>query len=326
MSAISQRPSSATTVAQDNIVYGAIHLDVSDRDRSVAFWAGLIGLQVLSAAPDEVRLGVGDRELLVLHPGATTPTPRGHSGLYHLALHLPSEAEFARVLLRIAQADYPQAPTDHVMHWATYLDDPDGIGLELSFETLDRFSHYTSVGGRPAVVDSQGQIRSAVDHLDLQEVISFLPDRELGQPLPEQTRVGHIHLHVGDLQAAVDFYRDVIGFTPNSREPLLRMADMRAGGSFPHRIALNEWQGQGAPQRPAGTAGLRQFELRLRSPQEFAAAVARFEALSGGAAAPVPGGTLIHDPAGNAIALGLEVDPVGAAVTAPTTANAAATA
>jgi len=306
MSATSLRPNPATTTAQDSIVYGAIHLDVSDRDRSVAFWAGLIGLQVLSTTDDEVRLGVEGRELLVLHPGASAPTPHGHSGLYHLALHLPSEAEFARVLLRIAQADYPQAPTDHIMHWATYLDDPDGIGLELSFETLDRFSHYTSEGGRPAVVDSHGQLRSAVDHLDLQEVISFLPDRDLESPLPEQTRVGHIHLHVGDLQPSVDFYRDVVGFIPNVQEPLFRMADMQAGGSFPHRIALNEWQGHAAPQRPAGTAGLNHFELRLRSQEELTAAVARYEAVSGAAAEQQSEGLLIHDPAGNAVRLAVE--------------------
>jgi catechol 2,3-dioxygenase len=320
MSATSLRPSPATTTAQDSIVYGAVHLDVSDRDRSVAFWAGLIGLQVLSTAESEVRLGVEGRELLVLHPGASTPTPRGHSGLYHLALHLPSEAEFARVLLRIAQADYPQAPTDHIMHWATYLADPDGIGLELSFETLDRFSHYTSAGGRPAVVDNQGQLRSAVDQLDLQEVISFLPDRELGQPLPEQTRVGHIHLHVSDLQNSADFYRNVVGFIPNMQEPLFGMADMQAGGSFPHRIALNEWQGHGAPQRPAGTAGLNHFELRLRSQEQLKAAVAEYKALAGTAAEQQSDGMLIRDPAGNTITLAVEP----AALAAPGAAAAVA--
>jgi catechol 2,3-dioxygenase len=306
MSAISQRPNPVTSTAEDSVVYGAIHLDVSDRDRAVRFWSDLIGLEVLSAADSQVHLGVEGRELLVLHPGASGPTPRGHSGLYHLALHLPSEAEFARVLLRIAQAGYPQAPTDHIMHWATYLDDPDGIGLELTFETLDRFSHFTSDGGRFMVVDSEGQPRRPTDQLDLNEVISFLPDRNLTQPLPAGTRVGHIHLHVADIPAAVSFYGDVVGFLPNEREPLLGMADMRAGGSFPHRIAVNEWQGHGAPQRPSGTAGLRHFELRLRSDAELATAVARFEAASGTAAQQGPDGIALSDPSGNAVTLAVE--------------------
>ena len=151
-----------------------------------------------------------------------------------------------------------------------------------------------------------GQARGAVEHLDIQEVISFLPDRDLAQPLPAQTRVGHIHLHVADLQKSVDFYGEVIGFRPNAWEPLFGMADMQAGGSFPHRIALNEWQGHGAPQRPAGTAGLRRFELRVRSQDQLAAVVARYEALAGEAAGQGPDGVLIHDPAGNSITLAVE--------------------
>jgi len=292
------RPTPVQSLAQDSVVYGAVHLDVTDRDRALQFWSGLVGLELLRSEPDAVHLGVEDRELLVLHPGAVAPTPRGHSGLYHLALHLPSEAEFARVLLRIAQAQYPQAPTDHIMHWATYLWDPDGIGLELTFETLDRFDRYGSDEGRPFVVDSRGARRRPTDQLDVQEVLSHLGDRDISRPLPAGTRVGHIHLHVGDLAEAASFYSGVVGFTPNMQEPLIGMADMTAGGSFPHRLALNIWQGQGAAQRPAGSAGLRHFELRLRSQSELDAALARAEA--------VGAGELIRDPAGNALTLGLE--------------------
>jgi catechol 2,3-dioxygenase len=296
MSVTIPRPTPAQSLVDERIVYGAVHLDVTDRSRAVGFWSGLVGLEVLGDGADGLRLGVEDRELVVLHPGATEPTPRGHSGLYHLALHLPSEAEFARVLLRIAQADYQQAPTDHIMHWATYLWDPDGIGLELSFETLDRFSHYTFANGHPVVIDSSGATRRATDHLDLQEVISYLDDRDLSRPLPTGTRVGHIHLHVGDIAENVDFYRDTIGFTPNMQEPLIGMADMHADGGFPHRLAMNVWQGEGASQRPTGTAGLRHFELRVRSEAELEAISDRLGAPSG----------LVHDPSGNALTLTLE--------------------
>lgn len=298
----SHRPTPAQSTAEDAITYGAIHLDVTDADRSVAFWGGLIGLQTLARDRDEVRLGVEDRELLVLHPGASPGSQRGHSGLYHLAVHLPSEAEFARVLLRIAEMNYPQAPTDHIMHWATYLDDPDGIGLELSFETLDRFSHYTAAGGRPMIVDSQGQLRRPTDQLDLEEVISYLPDGNLSAPLPAQTRIGHIHLHVADIPASLDFYREAIGFAPNVELPF-GMADMRAGGSFPHRIAMNIWQGQGAPQRPAGTAGLRHFELQLASKEALTSATSRLANTTGVEPADLPGCVMTHDPSGNALAL-----------------------
>lgn len=287
------RPAPAQSTASDCATWGPVHLDVTDERRSLEFWNGVVGLQVLGRSEDVVRLGVDDAELLVLHPGASRPAGRGHSGLYHLAIHLPSEAEFARVLGRLLTRRYPNAPTDHIMHWATYLDDPDGIGLELSFETLDRFGSYVDGGGRPMVLDADGGIRGGVEPLDLHEVFSHLDDRDLERPLPAGTRIGHTHLHVAAIEPALDFY-EAIGFTRNVNLWGLGMADMHAGGSFPHRLAVNVWQGAGAPQPPPGTAGLRHLVLELRSASALAAAAGRV-----GAGESTGDGVIVHDPAGN---------------------------
>lgn len=289
--------------AGDFATYGPIHLNVTDLERSLGFWHELLGLEVHERSKEEVRLGVADATLLVLRPGAQWRAQRGYSGLYHLAVHLPSEAEFARVLLRLGAAEYPQAPTDHVMSWATYVEDPDGLGLELSLETVDRFGGYVddpSLG--LAVLDSEGRRRSGVAPLDVEEVLSYLPDRDLERPMPAATRAGHIHLHVGDLQAAVDFYTSGVGFTLNMANPRLGFADMSAGGAFPHRLAVNTWQGRGAPPPPAGTAGLHHFELVLRSPAELDATAARLTAM-GRTIERRTDGLFLHDPAGNGLLL-----------------------
>ena len=118
----------------DFITFGPVHLDVVDVERSLAFWRDLVGLRRLGDG-DEAQLGVDGEPLLVLHEGAATPVRRGHTGLYHLAIHLPTEREYARVLARLIASGHPIAPTDHVMSKAVYLDDPDGIGLELTLET-----------------------------------------------------------------------------------------------------------------------------------------------------------------------------------------------
>lgn len=274
---VENRPTPVETTASDFAPWGPVHLDVTDGERSLAFWRDLVGLELLHERGGELRLGVDDAELVVLHPGAAQPVPRGHAGLYHLAIHLPSEAAFARVLARLFTARYPNSPTDHVMHWATYLDDPDGIGLELSFETLDRFGHYELDGRHPGLVDSDGRRRDAVAALDLAEVFGHLPDQDFARPLPAQTRIGHLHLHVSELEPAVRFY-EAVGFTPG---PLLLrgMAELSAGGSFPHRLALNVWQGVGAPPRPEGAAGLRQADVCLRSMGDLEASVERLRAL-----------------------------------------------
>jgi len=274
------RPGPAQTTTADRVTYGAVHLDVTDLDASLRFWAGAVGLTVLERGGDgSARLGVEDHELVVLHPGATSPVRRGHTGLYHLAIHLPSEAEFARSLARLSAAGVRQAPTDHVMHWATYAWDPDGIGLELSFETLDRFDAWVTDHGDLGVRHTDGRVTSGRDPLDLDEVFSYLPDRDVARPMPAGTRIGHVHLHVADLDAAVTFYAGH-GFELHHLMDGFGMAELSAGGSFPHRLALNTWQGAGAPPPPEGTAGLRHVELR-------------------GAGAPAT----LRDPAGNALVL-----------------------
>lgn len=302
---VAGRPAPAESTAADGPTYGPVHLDVRDESRSLAFWRDLIGLQVLGRGDDTVRLGVADADLLVLHPGAVRPAARGHSGLYHLAIHLPSEAEFARVLGRLLTRQVPNSPTDHIMHWATYLDDPDGIGLELSFETLDRFGGYVGGSGRPMILDSDGRRRGGVEPLDLQEVFSHLPNRDLERALPAGTRIGHLHLHVGAIEPALAFY-ELVGFSANVNLWGFGMADMSAGGSFPHRLALNTWQGEGVSRPPAGTAGLRHSVVSLRSDAELTAAIVALEE-SGAAVTEASDGTvdgavdgaMVADPSGN---------------------------
>ncbi len=283
---------------EETIAHGAVHLDVTDLPRAVAFWRDLLGLTDLGEADGVARLGAGGRELIVLHAGAVRGPQRGHSGLYHVALHLPDEREFARVLARLSAARYPQAPTDHIFSKATYLDDPDGIGLELTLETPERMSEMRVSGNQIVLIDSDGRPRSPVEPLDTEEVFSHLGgDADLDVPLPAATKVGHVHLHVADLEAANAFYRDQLGFEEHTFL-LIGMADLHTGGSFPHRMALNVWQGVGAPQPPPGTAGLRHFTIVARDEPGRAAIVARLEAA--GIDLEAEGDDLFaRDPAGN---------------------------
>jgi len=261
----------------DRITYGAVHLDVIDVERSLAFWRDLIGLGELDRAGDEARLGVDGRELIVLHPGAERGPVRGRSGLYHVAVHLPNEAEFARVLSRIAAAGVPQAPTDHIFSKATYLNDPDGIQLELTLETPERAGEITIGQGSITIRDSDGRLRGMTETLDVREVLWHLEDRDFDRPLPPGTSVGHLHLHVADLEATRRFYADVIGFQDHTIVPEIGFGNLSAGGRFPHRFAFNVWQGVGAPPSPPGTAGLRSFELAVE-PGTLAATRDRLDA------------------------------------------------
>ena len=289
-------PTPTSTPSAELAALGPVHLDVTDADRSVAFWRDLIGLQPRGKEGDAVSLGTEKETLLVLHPGATSPVRRGYAGLYHLAIHLPDEPEFARVLARLFAARTFMSPTDHVMSKAIYLDDPDGIGLEFTLETPERVRSMRMTPSGPEIIDASGRHRSGRDPLDVQEVLRTLPDEDISRPLPVGTKIGHVHLHVADISTSQRFYRDDLGFIDANH--FGSGADFHANGRFKHRIAINVWQGVGVSQPPAGVAGLRHFTIRFDTPERLQAALGRIDE-----ATPHPDGHLVRDPAGNAMVL-----------------------
>jgi len=74
-----------------------------------------------------------------------------------------------------------------------------------------------------------------------------------------QTRIGHVHLTVANLDRALAFYRDVLGFEVTTRYG--REAVFMSAGGYHHHIALNTWAGEGAPAPAPGTTGLYHFAI-----------------------------------------------------------------
>ncbi|MCU0307997.1 MAG: VOC family protein [Thermoleophilia bacterium] len=292
----------APVIGADRIAYGPVHLDVTEAERSLAFWRDLIGLTEVGRERDAVHLGAGGQGLVVLHPGAARGARRGHRGLYHVALHLPDAAEFARVVARLATLRVPQSPTDHIFSMATYLHDPDGLMLEITLETPERFAGFEITPQRVVMRDADGRLRGPTEPLDVQAVFTHLPDRALTEPVAEGAFIGHVHLHVPDLRAAVAFYRDAVGFDEHMVMASIGMADLSAGGRFPHRIALNDWNGPGATPPPPGTAGLRHVELILAGDGALPALGERLEGV-GARHEPAPDGVWTADPAGTRLLL-----------------------
>jgi catechol 2,3-dioxygenase len=241
---------------------GAVHIAVTDGERAKFFWTQVVGLTLLGEDDDTIRLGAGGRELVVLHPGATGPVMRGRTGLYHLALHLPARKDLAIATARLFALRVPNAPTDHTVTETTYLSGPDGNGIELTFETPDR-GEFVIVNGRYMARMADGSVREGNAAVDLDSLFGELTETDdLAAPMPAGTRIGHVHLHVSDLAAADDFYRNLIGFAPFMSMPSIQMADYSlATTRVPHALALNTWQGRGATPAPEGVAGLRRVTL-----------------------------------------------------------------
>lgn len=120
-----------------------------------------------------------------------------------------------------------------------------------------------------------------------------------------QTRIGHVHLTVSDLDRALAFYRDVLGFEVTATYG--RDAVFVSAGGYHHHIGLNTWAGRGAPRPAAGSTGLYHFAILFPDRAALAGAVRRVlehgVALEGASDHGVSEAVYLRDPDGNGIEL-----------------------
>lgn len=293
------KPHPADQKLPENARLGAVHLDVTDGENSKAFWTRYIGLTLLLESDEAIELGVGSEPLIVLHPGASEPVVRRRTGLYHVAIHVPTQKELARLAARLYGLGWEHSPTDHTETMATYTSDPDGNGIEITFETPDRGSLARGEADYAAIL-ADGTVRGGTEPLDVDMLLSALEESDdLNAPMPDGTRIGHVHLHVNNIEAAREFYIQQLGMGDMRWFDKFRMSDFSLATSYvPHAFAINTWNGTTASPRPEGTAGLREWELIVTDESELTALSERLS--SSGTVHQLNGNVLrAKDPAGN---------------------------
>ena len=264
---------------------GPVHLTVSDLDRSLPFYEGVIGLQTRARDGHAAALGAGGEDVVVLHENPDARPAGRHAGLYHYALLFPTRAELARAAVRVATTRTAiQGASDHLTHEAIYLPDPDGIGIELA---ADR--------PRERWPDLSAVYRGGPQPLDVADLLSVVHGEPPVAQAEAGVRVGHVHLHVSDLEPATRFYRDGLGFDVMAD---LGSAVFVAAGGYHHHVAYNVWRGRGVPPAPAdGVAGLDHWTLVVPGETQVAEVADRLERLDGDATRD-DGGVVAADPSG----------------------------
>ena len=253
---------------------GPVEIAVTEPERALRFYRDYVGLTELPSDGPAIRMGAGGRELVVLHPGAERRVVRHRSGLYHLAILVPDRRELARVIGRLAALRWDQYPTDHVMTKANYLWDPDGNGIEIYTESPEDGT-LGFANGTFVAYDKDGNERSGRDPIDLEELFTHLrEDDSLEVPMPDATKMGHVHLHVADVDDALRFYHDLVGFDVMGHVPGVGFV---SAGGYHHHLGLNEWAGRGVPPAPAGSSGLRRYTVELPSVRDLEDVVARLQ-------------------------------------------------
>lgn len=275
-----------------HIYTGEVHLKVTDLDKMTNFYTEIIGFSVLEKKDKHVVLTAdGQTPLLVLEqPESIVPKEPRRTGLYHLALLLPTRADLGKAIKHFSRNQIPLGAADHQVSEALYLSDPDGNGIEIYCDREPKTWHW-----------NDDLVAMSTDPLDTRAVVEESGEDDWTR-LPSGTVMGHIHLHVANLPNTKEFY-EALGFKVVSRYP---QALFMANGNYHHHIGLNTWNGADASRPTEGSAGMEAFTLiypdestlqeAIGNVQKLVETVKRLETTF-----------VVVDPSGNRVILRLEM-------------------
>lgn len=274
---------------------GPVRLQVADLTQSLSYYEEVLGLHVLGRGGASAALAPqGDRRVLVdlrERSGAQPARRQGRLGLYHYAILLPERAALGRFFRHLMDLGVTPGAADHLVSEALYLYDPDGLGIEVY---ADRPRSTWLRAGRELVM--------ATDPLDVEDLLRVAG----GSPwtgMPAGTVMGHVHLHVGDLEQAARYFSDGLGFDRTVWH--YPGALFLSAGGYHHHLGINTWAGQRATPPAADEAQLLEWTMELPDAAAVAAAAASLEA-GGHAIQPAEGtDVLTRDPWGTPIRLGV---------------------
>jgi catechol 2,3-dioxygenase len=232
-----------------SLALSGLTLRVKNLKPQLAFFRDLLGLEVISSKDRQTDLAPAGLHftLTLLHEPSAPLRPQPTLGLYHFALLLPSRPALAAIFRRLVEARYPhfQGASDHGVSEAIYLADPEGNGLELYCDRPR--ANWPFRAGRLAMVS---------ERLDLEALLSQAPQSGIIAP---QTTLGHLHLHVDDLDQAQGFFEQLGMTLTQGNYPEARFL---AADGYHHHIAINHWaRGRTAP---TGSTGLPSYQIAIR--------------------------------------------------------------
>lgn len=239
---------------------GVVTLRVADLDNMRNYYRDVITLDVLAETSDSVILGRGIEPVVHLqHAPELTHASPGQSGLFHTAILFETQAALAAAVYSVAT----KAPgtftgsSDHLVSQAFYFTDPEGNGIELYWDREKTQWSWT-----------HGSVEMDTLYLDpnafLQEHLS---ESAVENPRIGGTTVGHVHLSIGDIATAKEFYVNQLGFeqTLNYGGSALFVS----AGGYHHHMGLNIWNSRGAGRRQL-TLGLGQVDMIVPTTDDLA--------------------------------------------------------
>jgi catechol 2,3-dioxygenase len=263
-----------------------VTLAVRDLDAVGAYYVEGLGFSVLSRQSDRLVLGVDGTALLTLeHRPDLRPHRPQDAGLFHTAFLVPGRTALGALLREASRRGIAfDGASDHKVSEALYLSDPEGNGIEV-YADRPRATWQPSAGNA---------VTMTTDPMDAEGVLAAGAGVELDGRMPTGTRIGHIHLCVGDLEAARTFFAGAFGLDVMYAR---RGAVFFAAGGYHHHVATNIWQSSGAAPKSPETTGLVGYRIQLTDAADLAARQKRFEA-AGSVLTSSSGGFSLRDACG----------------------------
>jgi catechol 2,3-dioxygenase len=219
-----------------------VYIQVVNMTLMVNFYHRVLGFEVLSKAHNQIVLGFEARAMITLlySPKTQLETHRTQ-GLYHVAYLVPTLEDFACVLRYVSMLDLPlEGLADHGVSQAIYLRDPEGNGVEIYTDRDQKDWPYV-----------QGQLTMVTHPLDVRALYQLSMEE---RKLPSTTFIGHMHLHVGDLIQASEYYQQTFAYKVTQHYE--NQAVFLSGNAYHHHLGLNIWNGQKIPKKNKNTSGL----------------------------------------------------------------------
>jgi catechol 2,3-dioxygenase len=229
---------------------GSVRLQVADIETSLLFYARVLGLCVIGGTADSVSLGTHGENRAIVHlrqrKGARPVPKLGLLGLYHFAILLPDRASLGRFVAHLGDIGRDAGMSDHFVSEAVYLTDPDGLGIEVYADRPRDSWRY-----------DERQLHMTTNHLDVDDLVRSAGGKRWSG-MPRGAVLGHVHLHVGDIDKAAAFYHDALGFDKvvwNYPGALFLSA-----GGYHHHLGTNTWA-KGAPRATDEDARLLEWDI-----------------------------------------------------------------
>lgn len=250
-----ERSVNAEYIIPGNTHIGTTTLYVQDLNKMKDFYTKQVGLVVITESKNEIALGQDGKSIIkLMQRDDLSKAASGSAGLYHNAILFSERSVLANAVKRILEQtpERYEGTADHKVSEAFYFNDPEGNGLELYFDKSPMNWEWVD-----------GRIQMGSTYIDPMEYIETYADSEFADK--NSITMGHIHLRVGNIQRAKDFYVGTLGFEITSEMPT---ALFISAGRYHHHIGMNIWESEGAGVRKE-TIGLKSFEIKVPAQDEI---------------------------------------------------------